>query len=362
MADDRSLCLQDRTKLRWLPKSHKDFLNKTTIIYGRTNSGKSTLIDEIMYLCKDFIPTIFVVAPTNSSNNAYTDKIPSQFIRKELDVEWLDKLLQRQKNSSGAYINANKLEILKRLFDKVSDDTTKSIEESIIKKAHASIVFVEDSSMEFIQKKKQKSQILVDRDEMLKKLYKTSIRYNKVNLEQSNELTKSEKAALSFLDFNPNIMIILDDCESTFKKMYKKSTAIKEIFYEGRHYFFTTIISSQDDKEIDSELRKNTSISMFTTAQSATSNFDRASNGYPKHEKIRAKTCIETVFKQDENDLKHYQKLVYIQNESDPFRYTIADVRDDFKMGSKPMWDYSDRIKDKKDSINKDNSIFERYL
>ena len=52
--DDKSLCLSDKTKLKWLPKNHKDYLNRTTIIYGRTNSGKSTIIDDIMYLCKDY--------------------------------------------------------------------------------------------------------------------------------------------------------------------------------------------------------------------------------------------------------------------------------------------------------------------
>lgn len=361
MTDDRSLFLSDRTKLRWLTKSHTDYLNKTTIIYGRTNSGKSTIIEEIMFLCKDFIPTVFVVAPTNSSNNAYTDKIPSQFILKELDVDWLDKFLTRQKNSAGAYINANKIDILKDLFNRISDDTATALEISIAKKAHNSMLMIDESSMEFIEKKKQKAQILVDRDEMLRKLYKTSIRHNKVALEQKSDLRKSEKAALSFLDFNPNVLLILDDCASKFKKMYKKSSAIKEIFYEGRHYFITLIISSQDDKEIDSELRKNTTISIFTTAQSATSNFERSSNGYPKHEKLRAKLCTETVFKQDDNDIRHYQKLVYIQNQSDPFRYTIADVRDDFRMGSKPMWEYSDKIKSKQDSLNKDNPLFDKY-
>ena len=361
MSEDRSLFLSDRTKLRWLTKSHNDYLNKTTIIYGRTNSGKSTIIEEIMYLCKDFIPTVFVVAPTNSSNNAYTDKIPSQFILKELDVEWLDKFLSRQKNSAGVYINANKIDILKTMFVRIADDTALALEISIVKKAHSSIMYIEESSMEFIEKKKQKAQILVDRDDMLRKLYKTSIRHNKVSLEQRSDLNKSEKAALNFLDFNPNVLLILDDCASKFKKMYKKSSAIKEIFYEGRHYFITLIISSQDDKEIDSELRKNTTISIFTTAQSATSNFDRTSNGYPKHEKIRAKLCTEIVFKQDDNDIRHYQKLVYIQNQSDPFRYTIADIHDDFKMGSKPMWDYSEKIKSKRDNLNKDNPLFDKY-
>lgn len=358
---DRSLCLSDRTKVRWFEKTYKYYLNKTTIIYGRTNSGKSTIIDEIMYLCKDYIPTIFVIAPTNSSNNAYTDRIPSQFILKDLDTEWLDKLLTRQKNSAGAYINANKLEILKKLFDKVSDSTSQNVELSIIKKADSSIIYLEESNIDFSSKKMQKSQILAERDAMLKKVYKTTIRYNKITLENDKSLTKSQRATLSFLDFNPNIMLILDDCASKFKNLYKKSSAIKEIFYEGRHYFFTTIISAQDDKEIDSELRKNTTISIFTTAQSATSNFERASNGYPKHEKLKAKLCIDAIFKQ-EYDLKHYRKLVYIQNESDPFAYTIADLYDDFKMGSSAMWEYSDRIGKKNDLINKNNRMIDSYV
>lgn len=362
MSDDKSLHLADRTKLRWLPKSFLHYLNKTTIIYGRTNSGKSTIIEEIMMLCKDYVPTVFVIAPTNSSNNAYTNKIPSQFILKDLDVDWLDKLLTRQKNSAGAYINANKIEMLKRLFDKVSDSTSQNLELSIVKKADNSIIFIEESNMEFAYKKSQKAQILEDRDNMLRKLYKTTIRFSKVVLEQDSSLNKPERAALSFLDFNPNIMLILDDCASKFKKLYKKSSAIKEIFYEGRHYFFTTIISSQDDKEIDSELRKNTTISIFTTSQAATSNFERLSNGYAKHERIRAKRCIDSVFKQDENDLKHFQKLVYIQSESDPFRYTIADMYDEFRMGSLPMWEYSDRIGlGKNSALHKNNKMLEQY-
>ena len=361
MSEDRSLLLDDRTKIKWFNKSHKYYLNRTTIIYGRTNSGKSTLIDEIMFLCKDYVPTIFVIAPTNSSNNAYTDKIPSQFIFKDIDVEWLDKLLTRQKNSAGVYRNANKIDILKSLFNKISDETSQALEISIIKKADSSIQLIENSNMEFASKKQQKVQIIEERDNMLKKLYKTNIRFQKVTLETDDSLSKIEKSALSFLDFNPNVMLILDDCASKFKKLYKKSTAIKEIFYEGRHYFFTTIISSQDDKEIDSELRKNTTISIFTTSQAATSNFERASNGYAKHERLYSKKCIEAIFRQDDNDIKNYRKLVYIQNESDPFRYTIANMYDNFRMGSLPMWEYSEKIKQKNDGLQRNNILFDTY-
>jgi hypothetical protein len=361
MADDKSLFLSDRTKLKWMPKSYKHYLNKTTIVYGRTGSGKSVIIEEIMKMCQAFVPSIFVVAPTNSSNNAYTNKVPVQFIKKELDVDFLEKLLERQKNSANAYNNANNLEILKSLFNRISDDISQSLEASIVQKARDAVLYIDTADLAFASKKNQKVQINEERDNMLRKLYKTTIRFNKVELEQRKDLDKLEYGAIEFLDFNPNVILILDDCASKFKKMYKKSSAIKEIFYEGRHYFFTTIISSQDDKEIDSELRKNTSVSIFTTAQSATSNFERASNGYPKHERVRAKICTEGVFKQDENDSKHFQKLVYLQGAGDPFKYTIADIYDDFRMGSNPMWCLSDKILERRTKRVSDNPMFTNH-
>jgi len=360
--NDKNIILSDKTKLKWFEKDYRNYLNKTTIIYGRTNSGKSTIIEEIMHLCKDYVPNVFVVAPTNSSNNAYTNKIPDHCIKKTLDVDWLEKLLNRQKNSSGVYINSNKIEMLKPLFNKISNTTLENIENSIIKKAFESIEFINKSDMKFIHKKRQKVEILKQRDNMLRKLYKNCIRNNKVKLENNKDISKTERGILSFLDFNPNIMLILDDCASKFKKLYKQSTAIKEIFYEGRHYFFTTIISSQDDKEIDSELRKNTSVSIFTTSQAATSNFERSSNGYPKHEKLRAKMCINATFSQDENSPTHFQKLVYLQGSGDPFNYTIANVYDDFRMCSDHVWDYSNKIKERTDKKNERNPLFDNYM
>lgn len=362
MSEDKSLHLPDGTRLKWHEKSYKNYLNKTTIVYGRTGSGKSTIIDEIMYLCKDYIPSIFVVAPTNSSNHNYTNKVPANCIRSKLDAKWIEQLLQRQKNASELYQNANDMDNLKSVFDKVNDSTAFAMEASIARKADEFIRGLETSDMEFAKKKKQKTQILNNRNDMLKKLYKTTIRANKVDIESNANLSKKQKALLKFLDFNPNVMIIFDDCASTFKKMYKRTTAIKEIFYEGRHYHFTTVISAQDDKEIDSELRKNTSTSIFTTSQSVTACFSKVSNGFPKHEKLRSSVCIETVFKQDENDVKHYQKLVYVQNIADPFRYMIADIYDDFKMGSAHLWEYTNKIKGDKNNLNKKNPLFDKYV
>lgn len=362
MYEDRSLSLNDGSKLKWLPKSYKDFLNKMTILYGLTASGKSTIIEEIMYLCKEFVPNICVIAPTNETNDTYTNKVPVFLIRKQMDVKWLDKILMRQKDVSTLYKNANKIRILKSLFDRVSDDTAIATETSAIRKCHNYIMNLENSDMAFKDKKKQKNQMLKERDGMLKKIYKTSIRFNKVRLEKMNDLSKEEKACVKYLDFNPNMMLILDDCASKFKKICKQSSTMKEIFYEGRHYHITTIISTQDDKEIEPELRKNSRVSIFTSAQSATCNFEKASNGYPKNQKQRAKYATDAVFEQDENDIPHFQKLVYIQGEADPFRYTIADVYDDFRMGDRALWQLHEAIQQKRASSASNNPVFDKYL
>jgi hypothetical protein len=362
MNDDKSITLKDGSKLQWLTKDYRHYLNLTTVIYGQTGSGKSIILDEIMYLLKPYIPVCFVVSQSNSSNNAYTNKVGKRFIKKTIESDWIDGLLQRQKNASSAYSKVNDMLELKHMFDRIINSTTKAVEKAIIDKAKDSITYVDNSDMLFFRKKAQKNQITEYKEKALKKLYKKTIRRYIVELENLNSLSKVERGTIEFLDFNPNLLFILDDCASNFKKWYKKTTAIKEIFYEGRHYNFSNLITSQDDKEIDSELRKNTRISIFTTAQSAISNFERKSNYYPKNIIDKARLCIDAVFKQKINEPTHYQKLVYIQGSSDPFRYTIADTYEDFTIGSSAVWEYNDRIKSKNsDSAVNNNPFFEKY-
>jgi energy-coupling factor transporter ATP-binding protein EcfA2 len=365
--ENKNLILRDASRLSWLEKDYSIFLCKMTLVFGSSGSGKSTIIDEIMYLLKPHIPVCFVIAPTNSSNQAYTGKVPKRFIKDGRDlpklVEWLEKFVSRQKNTAQMYTNANNLKNLKSLFDKVADSTAEEVEKQITKKAEDSMIFIENSStLNFAQKKSQKAAIKEERKNMLRKVYKTSIRYHKVNLEKSKSLTRKERATLTFLDINPRVLLVLDDCASKFKKLYKMTTAIKEIFYEGRHMYISTILCSQDDKEIDSELRKNSMVSIFTTPQIATSTFERTSNSYPKHVKERAKLATETVFKQDISKAKHFQKLVYIQNLTDPFRYTIADMYDDYRMCSDSIWEFEEKIgSNTKEEELENNPFFSKY-
>jgi hypothetical protein len=360
------LILRDGSRLGWLEKKYELYLNKMTLLFGSSESGKSIVMDEIMWLLRPHVPVCYVVAPTNDSNQAYTNKVPKMCIKDGDDlkklVTWLEDFVSRQKDVTQIYNNANNMENLQNLFARVADDYARSLEKLIIRKATDSIIFISSSNnLNFAQKKTQKASVEKDKDKMLKKIYKTSIRYHKLALEKC-DLTKKERNALMFLDVNPRVLLVLDDCASKFKQLFKMTVALKEIFYEGRHFHISTIICSQDDKEIKSEFRKNSMVNIFTTAQAATAAFERASNSYPKHVRERSKLCIETVFKQDAAKAQHYQKLIYIQNLCDPFKYTIADLYDDYRMCAESVWELAEKV-DRNAKIRdiESNKFFERY-
>ena len=324
------------TPLKPLDNDTSIYFKKMTVIYGGSKTGKTTIVKHILHLLKDMIPIIFIIAPTNSSNNAFTGLVPDVMIKPTLDQEWLESLWERQNNVVEVYKIVNNVNNLKSLFYKFGDPRFKKIENEIESLADEKIKKINDcptlespavldnfaggyntddsklsswysrdsnddgnnssDAIDILEKKQRRIRILNLKEESLRKLYKKFIRNNKKRIESSSRLSDVDRIILKYLDLNPNILLLLDDCASQFKKWYKKCNVIKKLFYEGRHKFFTTIITAQDDKEIDSELRKNVMTNIFTSSQSAIANFDRSSNSYSKDIKNKANYYAQRVF------------------------------------------------------------------
>lgn len=363
----KDLQLEDGSTLKWFDKNYKFFLNKTTLIYGRTQSGKSTIIDEIMYLCKEHISSIFVICQSSSSSSSpYKGKVPSNCIKTKVTKEWLENLMVIQQGRAELYKTANNLDNLKKVCDRLNNTEVKRNETIINNETDKSIERVKNNNrIDFAMKKSQITHINNIRCENLINIYKNAIRKFRVELESIPNLSPNEYCCVEFVDFNPNLMLAYTDCAASFKKWVKNSEKIKEMFYNGRHHFITQIIDAQDDKEIDSELRKNALVSIFTTDQAATANFDRASNAYSKYIKERSRHCIKKVFAPDQYlDVKNWKKLVYIQQNDvpEPFAYTIADIYDDFRMGGEPLWQIDNKLSEKKDSSQSNTDFFKKYI
>ena len=163
---------------------------------------------------------------------------------------------------------------------------------------------------------------------------------------------------MEYINTNPRLLLILDDCASEFKIWFTKIAAFKHIFYEGRWKNMTTVIASQDDTAIDPKFRKNSMTTIMTHPRAAICMFDKPSNGFSKEEKFKGKQITEELFKYKlPNEKRHYRKLAII-TEGNEMCFVQADIYNDFKMGSKVLWDLSDKIMEKKSSSLSENNMF----
>jgi predicted ATP-binding protein involved in virulence len=361
---NKDLVLDDGTTMKWFSKEHDYFLNRTTIIYGKTGSGKSTIIDEIMYLLKDHIAVPFVICQSSITveSSPYYGKIPNNCIKSNVTKEWLETFMENQKGKAALYRTANNINNIKSVFDRIKNNDSAHLEASIQQQTEKVINITNSNpKLDFAEKKTRIKDIENIRDKNLILLYKTTIRKNKLSLESDKTLSHNEKCCVNYLDFNPNAMLIFDDCASKFKTWVRDSTTIKEMIYNGRHYYITQVISAQDDKEIDSELRKNAMVSAFTTQQSATANFERKSNSYLKPEIKRAALCAKRIFSTNDNG-KNYKKMIYLQNgDTNPFAYTIANIYDDFRVGCSGIWTIDEKLNEMRQNENSGNAFYNKY-
>lgn len=354
--DDKSIFTDDGHELRWLPKDMDLYLDKTTLLFGASFTGKTVVIEEIMYMLKDHIPNYIVVANENSKK-AYQNKLPPRCIRKDLSKKKIQQLWDRQFYTTQLYNTANDINVLESLFQKMPDRESIVMLNAIKKRAAECIQTIERSpNLNFAQKKSQKTAIEELQLKRVKDIYKITIRKNQQYLSKQR-LSPHETIALEYLDLNPRLMIIIDDCTDKFTmwmKYFKKGEVnpFSSIFYQGRHNYVTFVFAAHNDKIVESEFRQNSRVSIFTDTKSATTSFvNRTSNGYSRDEMKEAVKYITRVFKTESNGVKNHQKLCYVREDPYPFRYTIANLYPDFTLGCTAMYELSNKMPKKDDSL-----------
>jgi hypothetical protein len=69
----------------------------TVVICGGRGKGKSTLNEHLCYVRRELIPTAVVFSCTEKTNHFFSNFIPDSFIMDELDVQHIQRILDRQK-------------------------------------------------------------------------------------------------------------------------------------------------------------------------------------------------------------------------------------------------------------------------
>jgi hypothetical protein len=349
---DSHLNVSADIKVKFLDKNAKYYLNRSTILFGASDSGKSTILLEMLYLLKDHVPNIFVFAPTADANNAFEGIVPAPLIFKDVSIEKLEEIYKHQQAATKIYNTVNNLTSLRKLFERVSD--SKSMDAAKLAYNNANIIIQRkqnDPMIDFLEKRSSIAEVKVVRDEYLKKLYKSVIRCNKKRINNMNP-NPMTKYIIKYLDFNPNCVVVLDDCGAILKK-FQKEEVVKKIIFQGRHVFINIILTLQDDMYLDSSIKKNAFVNVFTTSRCAAAYFERNSSSFSKKEKEIADKIITAIFAPSAK--KDYKKLVYIRDDSNPFRYTIADIYDKFRFGCPSLWKMCDNVSKEKNTCDFDN-------
>lgn len=329
------------SSLNPLDFNHQLFIDKVTVLYGETKTGKSTIIVDILHEIKPFADQIIVFSPTDRNNHTYSgtgpdDRIvPLPCIHYTISPTILKDIWERQEALVAVYRRASAS--VSRLFERVASADEVKVLQFIRTKRDERRAEVDASIIDPVISRRKKEEITADCDRFIDVVQRNCINNNRGRLERMG-LTAEERYALNYVNLNPRLVLIFDDCTEEMNRL-KNNKVIADIAYQGRHVMITTIIAAHTDKSLDSAFRKNAFNNFFTETSCARAYFNRATNDFDRESKNAATTALAAAFTPSEP----FQKLVWVREDKKYYRYT-ARRHDNFVFGCPEVWSYCDKV------------------
>ena len=347
-------------KIPQIKATPRTFIDKTIVFYGPTGSGKTVAAQHIMNLLKDSIDICLVVCPTELVHHTYEPIVGLPYIHysltldptsaksspsavKDAGLNFIEEIKKKQEAAMTKYGQFNDLDTLTNLIHKLPKKVFEQIQiplHEIDKKRKKLIEEIRLRNAKDLGKFQEevdqvKAQIL----ELMRLLFKKFIRENIKELEHCR-LTKEEQDAIDYIDFNPRMLLVFDDCAAEMKALMK-TPSFRKLFYQGRHLGLTTMFLCQDDTDMDANLRKNAYISIFCSPEVCSANFERQSNNYGKELKQLMPIISREVI------VAKQRSLLYIRD--DKMRQNVyafsPKVPPKFRFGCEAAREFADEVK-----------------
>lgn len=344
------------TSLDELVFNYKLFLDRTTVLFGESGTGKSFVIVDILKHLQPYAEQILVISPTDMQNNTYSGIVPKPCIHYTLTAQLLEDMWERQDTFAGVSKKADNPDVIRSLFSKIpSKNNSMIVIDSVYKKlsdykAELKNEYHDDAVIEAKFKDMDKKC-----KELIQMIYKKAINDNTNTLSKMN-LTIDEQFTLKYINFNPRLVLIFDDCTDLLKK-FKTHPVMQKLFYQGRHAKITALIACHTDKALDPELKKNAFVSIFTEETCAHAYFERKSNDLDRDAKDRAKAACKIAF----TPLAKFQKLAWVREEKKFYRFTAAS-HPPFKFGNEYIWEYCKQIQTEAGMLNSNSKFIHNFL
>ncbi len=325
------------------------FLNKATVIYGESNTGKTVILKDILFQLKNYVNQIIVFSQTDKQNKTYSNSIvPSVLIHDNITDELLTGIYERQEALTFVYDKTWDMDIIRSLFDKIEGV---SCVKSAISQIEQAIDTINESDISAEDKNKKNEEL----NRYIKLIYKQTINEHMIDL-QRESLNEKEKYSLKYINLNPCLVILFDDCTALIEK-FKKHVVINSLFFQGRHLKVTTLLAIHTDKVILPEHKKNSFVNIFANDIAARAYINRPSSDLDKASKIKFDSAMRIAF----TDAAKYQKLLYIRETRKFYRFT-ATPQDDFEFCSPAIRAFCEEISMKTNCLSKSNKFSFKFL
>lgn len=331
--------------------STSDILNRSIAIYGASASGKSFMLDHLLYLLKPHAPTMIAFNPKEISNRTFAKRLPRAAILDEPTEEAMIRIKEWQAMRLQIYRSTLNHKILASICKKARIGIPAEVTE-ITKIYNAVRHKHRDSEASVLEKLEELFQ------EKVAKAYHRHIKPAKIN---PKILDETEAIVLGNIGMNPNLIIAFDDCETAFKAV-ENSVVYRDIFNAGRHDHITSIWLLQSFNGLPAKWRRGTFINIFTQQQCIAPFFSDKANGHTKDEVAFVQAAIKHVYRSREDPIElQFWKLIYIREDPRGTKiYMIkAKPHPPFQMGSRLFRTFLERIsKTDEQVLDKTNAFY----
>jgi hypothetical protein len=337
---------------------HSIFMDKSTIFYGGSGSGKTTVMLDAMWLLQEHIKQIVVISPEDGANQTYSrGLVPLPLIHYKITSDLLNKLWQRQEALVTVYNRANNPIVLDSLFRRINSPITEDVKRLIARMDSRRRSCIDDIRSRYLNTElvEEKIKEITDKfNDLISMIYKKYILEYKDTINKV-QLSHEEQFALKYLGLNPRLLIIFDDCSADLQK-FKTHPILQKMFFQGRWAKLTIFIALHHNKLLPAEIRSNAHNNIFTEKGTALGLFATKSNNYDAETMKKAINAIRDAFEIKTPD-KKYQKLLYMRIENKFIVFT-ATKRPQFEFGSAIIRDFGHKIQNDGKVIDENNEFY----
>lgn len=249
---------------------YRTFLCKNTVIAGTSGTGKSYLLNDILRCLSPHVLQLKVYSGTADEDRLfpmynYTNR---SSIKKVLDVPDIKRIFDKASELTSMYNRCTDFRVLEKtckfLLEKYPNYESSKAKEFMLR-------------INKIDRQIEKSQRLTLEEtgnykDQLSKLYKKYItEYKKVLSKKGIQIKNAAiQRVLMFVNFNRNIVIVLNDLTDEFSQLTKQERGeFEKIFNKGRHMGITFIMLIHKWDAVGTNIRNSAQNVIFTGTELA---------------------------------------------------------------------------------------------